>query len=88
MPDIFRTMAGKSDASVMEEAHYFVQALWTRNKQAPVRTSSIINFLSQRLPSEKVTTVFALMEKTNVIARVAGTDDAWIPRPRHLHGME
>lgn len=88
MPDIFREMVGKSDNAIIEELHYFVQAAWVRRKQRPVKTTEILDFLSHRLPSDKIPRVFELAEALDVIARVAGTDDCWIPRPKHLHGVE
>lgn len=88
MPDIFREMVGKSDSSVIEEMHYYAQSLWVKNKQKPITTDSLIQFLAHRLPSEKVPRVLEVAEAMNVIARVAGTQDLWVPRPKHLHGME
>ena len=88
MPDIFRAMVGKSDAQVIEELWYFVQSFWSKNKQKPLQTKDLKKFLGIRLPSEKIPHVLELAEGMDVIARVAGTQDAWIPRPKHLHGME
>lgn len=88
MPDIFRQMAGKSDFQVMEECAGFVQNLWNRNRQRPVQTSSVINFLAHRVTSERVLKVLEVMETSGMIARVAGTTDQWLPVPRYLHAQE
>lgn len=88
MPDIFREMIGRSDSQIIEELHYFVHTTWAKGRQSPVGTASIIRFLGMRCPSEKVPHVFDLAEKMDVIARVAGTLDQWIPRPKQLHGVE
>lgn len=88
MPDIFREMIGKSDSQVMEEMHYFVTSLWAKAKQQGVQGDLIRRFLLQRMPHDKVETLVMAAERANIIARVAGTGDMWIPRPRHEHGIE
>jgi hypothetical protein len=85
MPDIFRAMVGRSDAQVIEELWYFLHRLWNQNKQKPLLTRDIKSFLGSRLPSEKVPHVLQLAEGMDVIARVAGTEDLWVPRPKMIH---
>lgn len=89
MPDIFREMIGKSDSQVIEEMHYFVQATWGRQKQKPVLGADIMRFLLTRVPSDKAEKIMMMSEKADVIARVAGTTDLFVPRPRYDHkGIE
>lgn len=89
MPDIFREMIGKSDSQVIEEMHYFVQATWGRQKQKPVLGADIMRFLLTRVPSDKAEKIMMMSEKADVIARVAGTLDLYVPRPRYDHkGVE
>lgn len=88
MPDVFREMIGKSDSQVIEEMHYFVTTQWIRDKKKGVQGDVVRKFLLQRLPHEKVETILMAAERANYIARVAGTVDSWIPRPRHEHGPE
>ncbi len=88
MPDIFREMVGKSDTQVIEELHLFMTSIWAKQKQEPVRGELVWAFLSQRLPSEKVEKVLMMAEKSNVICRIAGTQELWRPVPKHQHGME
>lgn len=88
MPDIFREMVGRSDVQVIEEMHLFVQALWAKDSRKPVQGDLIWRFLAQRVPSERVGRVLEVAERANIIARVAGTMDSWVPRPRPEHGME
>lgn len=88
MPDIFRAMIGKSDSQIIEELHFFMQSSWIKTKQTPINTATIRKFLAQRLPSEKVEPVLRLAEGMDVIARRAGAEDLWIPRPKHLHAPE
>lgn len=89
MPDIFREMIGKSDSQVIEEMHYFVQATWARQKQKPVLGADIMRFLLTRVPSDKAEKIMMMSEKADVIARVAGTNDLYVPRPRYDHkGVE
>lgn len=79
MPDIFRAMIGRSDNQVMEELHRHLMGLWIRTKQ-PIKTSIIIEFLGERLPSEKVNRVFQVAEQSGKIARAPNTVDSWLPR--------
>lgn len=89
MPDIFREMIGKSDSQVIEEMHYFVQATWARQKQKAVLGADIMRFLLTRVPSDKAEKIMMMSEKADVIARVAGTNDLYVPRPRYDHkGVE
>lgn len=88
MPDIFREMIGKSDSQVIEELHYYVTSLWAKAKDRQVQGDSIRKFLLQRVPHEKVETLLMAAERANILARVAGTHDSWVPRPKHEHGME
>lgn len=87
MPDIFREMIGRSDSQVLEEMHLHLFALWARDRK-PFHTSAMANFLAFRVPSEKVPRIIEVAEKANMIARVAGTGDQWMPRPKSSHGME
>lgn len=81
MPDIFREMRGQSDREVLEELHRFALTEWARNKRQPVKTPQLLNFLSYRVPSLKVDQIMSLAERADVLARVAGTTDQWVPRP-------
>lgn len=90
MPDIFREMVGKSDSQVLEELHYFVTAMWAKEKgpSKSVRGDLVRKFLLQRAPHDKVESLLMVAERANIIARVAGTMDSWVPRPKHEHGVE
>lgn len=87
MPDVFREMAGRSDGQVIQELHFFMFALWAKT-QKPVHESAIYNFLRTQLPSERIPRVLEVAERSNIIARVAGTKDQYIPRPKNEHGIE
>lgn len=87
MPDIFRDMIGKSDTQIIEELHYFVTANWAKEKGKPVHPSVLINFLRQKVPSDKIDKIIAVAEASNIIARVAG-GVGYLPRPKHEHGVE
>lgn len=79
MPDIFHAMVGRSDNQVMEELHRHIMSIWIKTKQ-PIKTSIIIEFLGERLPSEKVNRVFQVAEQSGKIARAPNTVDSWLPR--------
>ena len=86
MPDIFKEMVSKSDGQVIQEMHFFMWQIWVKDKK-PVHESRIINFLSQRVPSEKIHRVIEIAERSNVISRMAGTQ-TYTPRPKNSHGLE
>ena len=88
MPDVFRAMTGKSDKQVLEELHLFMHAMYARNKHKPVDGAIMRQFLLDRLPHDKVESMVMASERANIIARVAGSQDSWIPRPRYEHGFE
>lgn len=88
MPDIFREMVKKSDQEVIQELHFHMMRIWTRNPKKGIHESVIYHFLGQRVMSHYVAKVFEIAVKSNVIARLAGTSDLYIPRPRTEHGLE
>ena len=81
MPDIFREMIGKSDRQIIEELHYFLTQLWVKNGRQGVQSELLYDFLTHRCPSDKTEKLFALAEKSGIIARVGGTQDLFVPRP-------
>jgi hypothetical protein len=88
MPDVFRAMQGRSDAAILDELHYFMWNLWEKNGKKPIAGRLIYHFLSVRVPTEKIDRIVDVAERSNIIARLGGTPDDWIPRPRHQHGVE
>lgn len=88
MPDIFREMVGRSDRQVLDELRIFVVKGWSLNKRKPIPGNFLREFLLQRVPHDKVETILNVADKAKVIARVAGTDDMWIPQPRTELGAE
>lgn len=87
MPDIFRDMVGKSDSQVISDLHFFLWKLHSKSKQE-IHEARIINFLKERVPAQKVVQIMQIAERSNIIARVAGSDSLYVPRPRHEHGIE
>lgn len=84
MPDIFRAMIGKSDSQVIEEMHYFVTQTWAKTKKG-VDAGRIMRFLLLRVPTDKAEKIFQMAEKAGILARVAGTQDLFVPRPKADH---
>ncbi len=87
MPDIFREMRGQSDREVMEELHNYALATYAKSKK--LRTHQLIDFLSYRVPGDKIPRIMLVVEQANLLARLAGTSDLWIPKPSHtVKGVE
>lgn len=81
MEDIFRSLIGKSDSSVIEELHMHTYSMWTRNGKEGVSDIELHRFLMTRVTSEKIRTIISTAEKGGLIMRVPGTD-RWLPLPR------
>lgn len=81
MPDIFREMRGRSDYEVMIETHRYALACQAKDRGHHISGGTLIKFLSERVPGEKVERLFALMERSDMLARVAGTTDKFVPKP-------
>lgn len=81
MPDAFRSMIGRSDHQVVEELYNHVVSLYSMSRQSPINESRMWVFLSQRVPTDKVAKIIEAAERSNMIARIAGTD-TYIPKPR------
>lgn len=85
MPDIFRAMAGKSDGMVLEELHRALLSKWIKDK-SPIKTQFIIQYLSNRVTSERIGHVLQIAQGAGLMVRAQGVVDAWIPRPSYSNG--
>jgi predicted transcriptional regulator len=81
MPDAFRAMVGRSDRDVIEELYRHLVALFNMSKQQPIPEARLYNFLNQRVPTDKVAKILEVAERSNMIARIGGTD-TYVPRAR------
>lgn len=89
MPDIFREMVGKSDAQVVEELHYVVQAWQARNRGKCAPAEFLIDFLHKRVPSEKIEKILWVAKQAGMLVPVAGTEERlWQARARYEYGVE
>src|SRR5208337_2757577 len=75
MPDIFRAMVGKSDSQVLEELYGYLVGVWRMHKEKAVNERFLFSFLTQRVPSEKIEKLIQIAERSNMITRMAGTND-------------
>lgn len=81
MPDIFRAMIGQSDSEIIEELYNHLVSLYGMARKAPINERSLFLFLLKRVPSEKIPKILEAAERSNMIARIGGTD-TYIPRER------
>lgn len=89
MPDIFRAMLGKSDRDVLDELHMYASAMFQRSgARKKVAGEDLRRFLLERVPHEKVETLIGAAERANLLARIGGTQDDWIPKARFNHSPE
>lgn len=87
MPDIFRAMSGANDQAIIEELHIYASNMWKMNKGKPIHERALFNFLTRYVKAERVEKLLQIAERSNVIARLAGTE-TYVPRAKHEHGME
>lgn len=94
MPDIFREMLQKSDKDIITELHFFVWSQQIKNKGLALPEAALVNFLQQRVPSEKIVRVLEVAERASILMRTISPDGPqgpgkfWKARPKHEHGVE
>lgn len=78
MPDIFREMAHKSDAEVINELHLFV---WRSFQKAnkPISEGMLYDFMRTKAPSERIPKIIEIAEKSGMLIRHAGTYPSYSP---------
>lgn len=80
MPDLFRDMVLRSDSQVLQELHFYCVREHIRTKK-PVHEALLIQFLSTKVPSEKVLRLLEVAERADVLIRVEGTK-TYLPKQR------
>lgn len=88
MPDVFRAMKLPSDELVLENLHQVIQREYVRTGKKPVPVQAIINWLSHTVTAERVFRMIDLAFATGAIEPHNGDKEFWIPRPKHLRGVE
>lgn len=86
MPEIFRTMTAKSDAVVIQELHFHLWTLYSKEKKE-IHESRLIHFLQTRVPSERVMRVLEIAERSGIITRMAGST-LYKPAAKGAQGLE
>ncbi len=86
MPEIFRSMMGRSDKDVIEETWNYVWGIWSKQHRA-VHLATISDFLLKRVTQEKVMPIITLMVKSNYFDEEMGSG-AYVPRSREKLGVE
>ncbi len=81
MPDIFRAMLGKSDTQVIEELHSFLTSTWAMGGKKGVPERTLVAFLSQRVPSEKIARIMEVAERGGYMEQLA-VPGTFKPRPK------
>ncbi len=88
MPDIFRAMIGKSDNSILEELLLVMRNYEAKNRvngrAKNIKGELIWQFLSDRVPGERITYLIQAAEKSGMIQRIAGTEDLFMVNPTFM----
>lgn len=83
MPDIFRAMGQRSDSQVIVDMHFHLYRMWASvalDKRKPVTEKDIYNFLHTRVPSEKISRLVDVAQKTGYLLPATYPGE-YIPRP-------
>jgi hypothetical protein len=81
MPDIFRAMGQKSDVQILTDLHMHLYRMWSSvalDKRKPLLEKDIYDFLHSRVPSEKISRLMDVAQKTGYI-RPGTYPGEWIP---------
>lgn len=85
MPDVFKAAATKSDDAIMRDMHLAASVEYGRiglDQRKPIPNRFLANYLSQRVPAERVDHIIKASEKRGFIRRSGiGFDVSWIPNP-------
>lgn len=87
MPDVFRNMAQKSDANVIQELHFYCWQVYSKEK-APIHEQRLYNFLSTKVPSDRIEKILEIADRAGIVERVAGSTNKWKPAPTQAQGLE
>lgn len=80
MPDVFNDMTLKNDSEIIRDVHYWLYKEY-KNTNKAVHISRINEYLSHKVPVEKIPRIIEIAEKSNVIERIEGTT-LYTPRAR------
>jgi len=88
MPDIFRSMGMRSDQQVLTDLHYYLYSKWASlalDKRKPLTDQDLYEYLTTRVPSDKIQRIIETAEKTGYIKRATYPGE-WIPQPKGSFG--
>lgn len=81
MPDVFKDMVYKSDIEVIKELHLHIFKIYMKEGKKPVHEQRLYNFLSAKVPSERIPRILETADKSGIIRRNAGTE-TYTPQQR------
>lgn len=87
MPDVFRNMTQKSDATTIQELHFYAWQIYAKEKK-DIHEARLIHFLQTKVPSDRVLKVLEIAERAGVLIRIAGTTNLYKPATNNATGLE
>ena len=90
MPDVFRSMAQKSDSQLVHDLYEHVYREYAKQVvqlRVPIPDEFLWKFLRDRTPSSNIPKIIETAERSGMIRRAPGVSVSprWIPRPLHEH---
>lgn len=90
MPDIFLSMAQKSDSQIIDDMHLALYRMYSsvvRGERKPIQKEAVYRYLAKRIPSPLIPKIIETAEHMGVLK--PGTyPDEWIPAPLNEHTPE
>ncbi len=71
MPDVFKDMGGNQDGQLIQDLHYYLWQIHSKNPTGHIHLSRIASFLSARTPAYNVNNIISLCEKAKIIEKCA-----------------
>lgn len=87
MPDVFRNMTQKSDTQTLQELHFFCWSLYSKGNKQPIHEQKLVNFLSTKVPTDRIEKILDIADRAGIVKRQAGTT-LWVPATKNAMGLE
>lgn len=85
MPDVFKEMVHQSDGQVIMDLHFFMWQIYVKDKK-PLHEARLINFLSNRVPTDRIIRVIEIAVRSNILNQLAGSQ-MYSPNPKTSWGI-
>lgn len=79
MPDIFRAMVMKSDSDLLQDLHFYMWQVYSK-EQKPIHRARLISFLQTKVPADKIYRILDVAIAGGLIQDIG--EELYVPRPK------